>query len=72
MGVYVFKEELFLWSFFWIVYFWDMELVIFLKIIVFLSLEDKIFVGDKRWFCLIIVSVVNNVIIKFGVVLDGR
>lgn len=49
-----------------------MEPVTSLKIIVFPSLEDKIFVGDKRRFCPTIASVVNNVTTKSGVVLDGR
>lgn len=72
VGVHVSKEKLFPRSFLRIVHPWDMEPVTSLKIIVFPSLEDKIFVGDKRRFCPTIASVVNNVTTKSGVVLDGR
>lgn len=43
-----------------------------LKIIVFPSLEDKIFVGDKRRFFPTTASVVDSVTTKSGVVLNGR
>lgn len=49
-----------------------MEPVTSLKIIVFPSLEDKIFVGDKRRFCPTTSSVVNKSTTKPGLLLDGR
>ena len=48
-----------------------MDPVTSLKIIVFPSLEDKIFVGDKRGFCPASSSAFNKPA-KSGVLLDGR
>lgn len=48
-----------------------MDPVTSMKIIVFPSLEDKIFVGDKRGFCPASSSVFNKPT-KSGVLLDGR
>lgn len=47
-----------------------MEPVTSLKIIVFPSLEDKIFVGDNRGFCATTSSVFNKT--KPGALLEGR